>query len=63
MVKIALNGFGRTARSTFRAYLLHHREKAQIVAINTSGSMIPQVGLTYYSTTPPKAFSPNQLLL
>ena len=39
MVKLALNGFGRTARSTFRAYLLHHREKAQIVAINTSGSM------------------------
>ena len=39
MVKIALNGFGRTARTAFRAYLLSHTQAAQVVAINTSGSM------------------------
>ena len=39
MVKIALNGFGRTARTAFRAYLLKHTQTAQVVAINTSGSM------------------------
>src|SRR3989344_5852810 len=39
MVKLALNGFGRTARTAFRAYLLSHPQEAQVVAINTSGSM------------------------
>ena len=39
MVKIALNGFGRTARTAFRVYLLSHLKEAQVVAINTSGSM------------------------
>ncbi|MBI4035066.1 MAG: type I glyceraldehyde-3-phosphate dehydrogenase [Candidatus Chisholmbacteria bacterium] len=39
MVKLALNGFGRTARTAFRAYLLSHTQTAQVVAINTSGSM------------------------
>ena len=39
MVRIGLNGFGRTARTTFRAYLLSHLKAARIVAINTSGSM------------------------
>jgi glyceraldehyde 3-phosphate dehydrogenase len=39
MVKLALNGFGRTARTAFRAYLLSHSAEAQVVAINTSGSM------------------------
>ncbi len=39
MLKLAFNGFGRTARTTFRAYLLNHPDEAQVVAINTSGSM------------------------
>src|SRR3990167_4621413 len=39
MVKLALNGFGRTARTAFRAHLLSHAQEAEIVAINTSGSM------------------------
>ena len=39
MVRLALNGFGRTARTAFRVYLLSHLKEAQVVAINTSGSM------------------------
>ncbi|MBM3209456.1 type I glyceraldehyde-3-phosphate dehydrogenase [Candidatus Shapirobacteria bacterium] len=39
MVRIAINGFGRTGRAAFRAALTRHDQEVEIVAINTSGSM------------------------
>lgn len=39
MVKVAINGFGRIGRITFRIGLLKHAKEVEFVAINTSGSM------------------------
>ncbi len=39
MVKIAINGFGRIGRVTFRAALEKYADRVEIAAINTSGSM------------------------
>lgn len=39
MIKIAINGFGRIGRVTFRAALERYTHQVEIVAINTSGSM------------------------
>ncbi len=39
MIKLAINGFGRIGRITFREALLNFRDKIEVVAINTSGSM------------------------
>jgi len=52
-VKIGINGFGRIGRLAFRVLTMHHSEYAEIVAINTSGSM-PASGwkhLIKYDTT------------
>ncbi len=38
-LKVAINGFGRIGRITFRSWWEHYRNKIDIVAINTSGSM------------------------
>ncbi len=38
-VKLAINGFGRIGRVAFRSWWEHYRQQAEIVAINTSGSM------------------------
>ncbi len=38
-VKVAINGFGRIGRVTFRSWWEHYRDKIDLVAINTSGSM------------------------
>ena len=39
MTKLAINGFGRIGRLSFRVALSKHIEEIDIVAINTSGSM------------------------
>jgi glyceraldehyde 3-phosphate dehydrogenase len=39
MIKIAINGFGRIGRVTFRAALEKYADQLEVVAINTSGSM------------------------
>ena len=39
MVKVAINGFGRIGRLAFRAWHAKYKDKIDIVAINTSGSM------------------------
>lgn len=39
MVKIAINGFGRIGRLVLRQAILDFKNKVEIVAINTSGSM------------------------
>jgi len=39
MVRIAINGFGRIGRVTFRAALEKYADRVEIAAINTSGSM------------------------
>ncbi len=39
MIKIAINGFGRIGRVTFRAALEKFANQVEIVAVNTSGSM------------------------
>ena len=39
MVKVAINGFGRIGRVTFRAALEKYADEVEIAAINTSGSM------------------------
>ena len=39
MVKLAINGFGRIGRLAFRVAVLNHLKEAEVVAINTSGSM------------------------
>lgn len=38
-MNIAINGFGRIGRTSFRVWFDKYRDKAEIVAINTSGSM------------------------
>ena len=38
-VKVAINGFGRIGRTAFRAWWGNYRDKLEIVAVNTSGSM------------------------
>ncbi len=38
-MKIAINGFGRIGRTAFRVWYDKHRSTAQLVAVNTSGSM------------------------
>ncbi len=38
-IKFAINGFGRIGRVTARAWWEHYRDRADLVAINTSGSM------------------------
>ena len=38
-LKVAINGFGRIGRTVFRAWWGNYRDKLEIVAINTSGSM------------------------
>ena len=42
MIKIAINGFGRVGRVTFRAALARYFKDVEVVAINTSGSMDTQ---------------------
>ncbi len=39
MIRVAINGFGRIGRVTFRVARIHYPKKVKIVAINTSGSM------------------------
>jgi glyceraldehyde 3-phosphate dehydrogenase len=39
MTRIAINGFGRTGRAAFRAALTRYGREAEVVAINTSGSL------------------------
>lgn len=39
MVRLAINGFGRIGRIAFRVALTRHEHEAEVVAINTSGSM------------------------
>ncbi|MCH7641048.1 type I glyceraldehyde-3-phosphate dehydrogenase [Patescibacteria group bacterium] len=39
MIKVAINGFGRIGRLAFRAWHAKYKDKIDIVAINTSGSM------------------------
>lgn len=39
MIRVAINGFGRTGRLAFRAGLLNHSKELTFAAINTSGSM------------------------
>lgn len=39
MIRVAINGFGRIGRVTFRVARTHYKKKVKIVAINTSGSM------------------------
>ncbi|HNP89053.1 MAG: Glyceraldehyde-3-phosphate dehydrogenase [Microgenomates group bacterium ADurb.Bin219] len=39
MVRISINGFGRIGRLAFRVAVLNHLKEAEVVAINTSGSM------------------------
>src|SRR4030042_1822605 len=39
MLRLAINGFGRIGRVTFRVARNHYKNKIKIVAINTSGSM------------------------
>ncbi len=39
MIKLAINGFGRIGRTTFRVATLFHAKKIKLVAVNTSGSM------------------------
>lgn len=38
-MNIAINGFGRIGRTSFRVWFEKHRQEATLVAINTSGSM------------------------
>lgn len=38
-MNLAINGFGRIGRTSFRVWYTHHRNRANIVAVNTSGSM------------------------
>ncbi len=38
-MKIAINGFGRIGRTAFRVWYDKHRDQADLVAVNTSGSM------------------------
>lgn len=39
MVKVAINGFGRIGRLSFRIGLTKHANELEFVAINTSGSL------------------------
>lgn len=39
MIRVAINGFGRIGRVTFRVARTHYKKKVKIVAVNTSGSM------------------------
>ncbi len=39
MIRVAINGFGRIGRVTFRVARTHYGKKVKIVAVNTSGSM------------------------
>lgn len=39
MIKVAINGFGRTGRAAFRAALTRLSDAVEIVGVNTSGSM------------------------
>jgi len=39
MTNFSINGFGRIGRSATRVWLAHHLDKANLVAINTSGSL------------------------
>ncbi len=39
MIKIAINGFGRIGRVAFRVALENYSKEAEVVAINTSGSL------------------------
>jgi glyceraldehyde-3-phosphate dehydrogenase type I len=38
-MKFAINGFGRIGRTAFRVWYLKHADKAELAAVNTSGSM------------------------
>lgn len=38
-MNIAINGFGRIGRTAFRVWYAKHRNEANLVAVNTSGSM------------------------
>lgn len=38
-MNLAINGFGRIGRTAFRVWFDRHKEKASMVAVNTSGSM------------------------
>lgn len=53
MLKVAVNGFGRIGRLAFRVLVAKHTSDAQLVAINTSGSMDVEgwVYLAQYDTT------------
>lgn len=39
MIRVAINGFGRIGRITFRVARAYYKNKIKIVALNTSGSM------------------------
>ena len=39
MIRVAINGLGRTGRQAFRIALLKHSSELELVAVNTSGSM------------------------
>ena len=53
MVKVAINGFGRIGRLSFRVIVASHSSEIDLVAINTSGSMDTAgwAHLTNYDTT------------
>ncbi|MBI5151412.1 MAG: type I glyceraldehyde-3-phosphate dehydrogenase [Candidatus Pacebacteria bacterium] len=38
-MKLAINGFGRIGRTSFRVWFDKHQDKADLLAVNTSGSM------------------------
>ncbi len=38
-MNLAINGFGRIGRTSFRVWYQYHRSEASLVAVNTSGSM------------------------
>ncbi|MGB9637251.1 MAG: type I glyceraldehyde-3-phosphate dehydrogenase [Microgenomates group bacterium] len=42
MLKLAINGFGRIGRIVFRQAITDFKDKVEVVAINTSGSMEPE---------------------
>lgn len=50
-IRIAINGYGRIGRAVLRAlYESHYREKIEVVAINTLGSLEINAHLTRYDT-------------
>lgn len=53
MVNLAINGLGRIGRLAFRVATMHHADEANIVAVNTSGSIDTTgwVHLIKYDTT------------